>query len=73
MHNEELHDLNSSPKTIRVSKSRRMRLTGYVALWGTGEVHTGFCWGNLRERERERERPLGRPKRRWQNNIEMNI
>jgi hypothetical protein len=28
-----------------------MRWTGHVVLWGTGEVHTGFCWGDLIERD----------------------
>jgi len=28
-----------------------MKLAGHVALWGRGEVHTGFWWGNLRERD----------------------
>jgi hypothetical protein len=31
LHNEELNDLYSSPNTIRVIKSRRMRLAGHVA------------------------------------------
>jgi hypothetical protein len=31
----------------------------------TGEVHTGFLWGNLRER------PLGRPRRGWEDNIKI--
>jgi hypothetical protein len=31
LHNEELHDLYSSPSIIKVIKSRRMRLTGHVA------------------------------------------
>jgi hypothetical protein len=30
-------------------------------------VHTGFRWGNLREREQT----LGRPTRRWEDNIKM--
>jgi len=30
-------------------------------VWGTGKVHTAFWWGNRRER------PLGRPRRRWEN------
>jgi len=34
-----------------VIKSRRMRWAGHVERMGKGEVHTGFCWGNLRERE----------------------
>jgi hypothetical protein len=33
----------------------------------SGEVHIGFWWGNLRER------PLGRPRRRWEDNIKMNL
>jgi hypothetical protein len=32
-----------------------------------GEVHIGFWWGNLRER------PLGRPRRRWENNIKLDL
>jgi hypothetical protein len=31
LHNEELHDLYSSPSIIRITKSRRMRLAGHVA------------------------------------------
>jgi hypothetical protein len=35
MHNEELHNLYSSPSIIRMVKSRRMRKAGYVASMGT--------------------------------------
>jgi hypothetical protein len=52
LHNEELHDLYSSPNIIRVMKSTRMRWAGHVARVGEKrEVHTGFLWGNLRERD----------------------
>jgi hypothetical protein len=34
LHNEELHDLNSSPTLVRVIKSRRMRLAEHVARMG---------------------------------------
>jgi len=34
LHNEELHNLYTSPSVIRVIKSRRMRWTGYVARMG---------------------------------------
>jgi hypothetical protein len=37
MHNEELHNLYSSPSKIRMIKSKRMRLTGHVAQWGEEE------------------------------------
>jgi len=39
---------------------------GHVArMGGRGEVYTGFWWGNLRA--------LGRPRRRWENNIKMDL
>jgi hypothetical protein len=50
LHNEELHDLYSSPNIVRVIKSR-MRWTGHVARMGRGEACTGFWWGNLMERD----------------------
>jgi hypothetical protein len=38
LHNEELHDLYSSPSIIRIMKSRRMRWAGHVArMWGEEE------------------------------------
>jgi hypothetical protein len=50
LHNEELNDLYSLPKIVRVVKSRRMRWAGHVArrVWGRKEGCTGCWWGNLR-------------------------
>ena len=50
LHNEELSDLYCSPNIARVIKSR-MRWAVYVAYVGRGGVHTGFWWGNLREKD----------------------
>jgi hypothetical protein len=46
LHNEELHDLYSSPNIPQVIKSRRMRWAWYVAKIGEGEVCKGFWWEN---------------------------
>ena len=51
LHSEELIDLYSSPNIIRAIKSRRMRWVGHVARMRRGDVHTGFWWGDLRERD----------------------
>jgi hypothetical protein len=51
LHNEELHDLYSSPNIMRVIKSRRMRWAGHVARMGKREACIGFWCGNLRERD----------------------
>jgi hypothetical protein len=42
LHNEELHDLYSSPTTVRVIKSRSMRLAGHVARMGGERRVQGF-------------------------------
>jgi len=42
LHNEELRDLYTLPKIVRVVKSRRMRWAGHVARMGRGEMCTGF-------------------------------
>jgi len=68
LHNEELHYLYSSPNIMRVIKSRRMRWAGHVARMG--EVR-----GAYRDLvgKPEGQRPLGRPRRRWMDNIRMNL
>jgi hypothetical protein len=45
LHNDELHNLYSSPNIVRVIKSRRMKLAGHVARMERGEVFTGFWLG----------------------------
>jgi len=47
MHIEELRGLDSFTNTIRMTKLRRMRLTGHVACMGKGQVHNGFQCGTL--------------------------
>jgi hypothetical protein len=53
LHNNELLSLYSSPNTVRVTKSRRMRWAGHVARRGEGrgEVFTGFWLGGPKERD----------------------
>jgi hypothetical protein len=68
LHNEELHNLYSSPNIIRVIKSRRMRWTGHAARIGESRNAYRILVGNP-----ERRRPLGRPRRRWVDNIKMDL
>jgi len=68
LHNEELRDLHSLPNTVRVVKSRRMRWAGHVARMGEGRgVHRVLAG------KPEGKRPLGRPIRKWENNIKMDL
>ena len=66
LHNEELNDLNSSPNIGRVIKSRRMRWAGHVARMGQGRGVYRVLVGKP-----EGKRPLGRPRRRWEDDIKM--
>jgi hypothetical protein len=49
LHNEEFHDLYSSPSMIRIIKSRRMRWAGHVARMGRRGTRTGCWWESQRE------------------------
>jgi hypothetical protein len=66
LHNEELHNLYSSPCTIRIIKSRRMRWVGHVAQMGEKRNVYRLLVGKP-----EGKRPLGRWRRRWIDNIKM--
>jgi hypothetical protein len=67
LHNEELHNLYSSPSIIRMIKSRRMRLEGHVPRMGERNAYrilVGKPEGKI---------PLGRPRRRWMDNNKMDL
>ena len=65
---EELNDLYCSPNIVRVIKSRRIRWAGHVARMEEGRgVHK--VWVG----KPEGKRPLGRPRRRWEDNIKMDL
>ncbi|KAJ4446571.1 hypothetical protein ANN_13268 [Periplaneta americana] len=66
LHNVELHALYSSPEIIRNIKSRRLRGAGHVARMS--ESRNAY---RVLVRRPEGIRPLGRPRRRWENNIEI--
>jgi hypothetical protein len=68
LHNEELHHLHSSPSIIRIIKERRMRWVGHEAR--IGEKGNAY---RLLVGKPEGRRPLGRPRRRWLNNIRMGL
>jgi hypothetical protein len=68
LHNEELNDLYSLPNIVRVVKSRRMRWAEHVARMGEDRgVHRVLVG------KPERKRPLGRPRRRWEDNIKVDL
>ena len=68
LHNEELKGLYLSPNIVRVIKSRRMRWAGHVARMGVGRGVYRVLVGKP-----EGKRPLGRPRRRWEDNIMMDL
>jgi hypothetical protein len=68
LHNDELHSLYSSPNIVRVIKSRRMRWAGRVARKREGRVVYRVLVGRP-----ENKRPLERPRRRWEDNIKMDL
>jgi hypothetical protein len=68
LHNDELHSLYYSPNIVRIIKSRRMRWTGHVARMGEGRgLHCALVG------RPEGKRPLGRPRRRWEVNIKLDL
>ena len=68
LHNDELHSLYRSPDIVRVIKSRRLRWVGHVVRMEVGrsafKILTGKPTGK---------RPLGRPRRRWEDSIRMDL
>jgi hypothetical protein len=68
LHNKKLRDLYSSPSIIRIIKSRRMRWAGHVARMGEKSNAYRLLVGKP-----EGKRPLGRPRRKWVDNIRMEL
>jgi hypothetical protein len=66
--NEELHNLYSSPSIIRMIKSRRMRWAAHVTPMSGKRGAYRILVGKA-----EGKRPLGRPRRRWVDNVKMDL
>jgi len=68
LHNEELNDLYSSPNIILVIKSRRLRWAGHIVRMGERRDVCRVLVGKP-----ERKRPLGSPRRKWEDNIKIDL
>jgi hypothetical protein len=68
VHNEELHNLYSSPDIIKQVKSRRIGWPGHVVRKGQERKVYKVLVGNP-----EGERPLARPRCRWEDGIRMDL
>jgi len=68
LHSEELRDLYSLPNIVRVVKLKRMRWAGHVARMEEGRGMHRVLVGKP-----EGKRPLGRPRRRWEDNIKRDL
>jgi hypothetical protein len=68
LHNEELHNLYSSPNMIRIIKPRRMRWAGHVASMGENNNAYRVLVGKPKGR-----RPLRRPGHRWEDDIKTDL
>jgi hypothetical protein len=68
LHNDKHHNLYSSPNILRTIKSRSMRWAGHVARMGEGRGVYNVLVGRP-----EGKRPLGRPRRRWEDNIKLDL
>jgi hypothetical protein len=68
LHIDELHCLYFSPNIVRVIKSRRMRWAGHMARMGEGRDVYRVLVGRPGSK-----RPLGRPRRRWEDNIKQDL
>jgi hypothetical protein len=64
LHNEELHNLHSSPNIIRMTKSKRMRWVGHLTRRGAERKVSRVLVGKPKGK-----RPLERSIRRWEDNI----
>ena len=68
LHNAVLHALNSSPNIIKNLKSRRLRWAEHVVRMEQARYAYRVSVGRS-----EGKRPLGRPRRRWEDNMKMDL
>ena len=68
LHNAKLYALYSSPNIVRNLKSIRLRWAGHVARMEKSRYAYRVLVGKP-----EGKRPLGRPRRRWEDNIRMDL
>jgi hypothetical protein len=68
LHNDEIHSLYSSRNIVRIIKSKRLRWAGHVARMGEGRGVYKVLIGRPK-----RKRPLGRHRRRWEDNIKPDL
>jgi hypothetical protein len=68
LHDDKLHSLYSSPNIVRVIKSKTTRWAGHVAGMGKGRGVYSVLVGRP-----DGKRPLGRPRRRWEDNMKLDL